>query len=162
MRDAIRSIQTDRIPMRVLRATLASLGFGRKYAPYEDAERWTAPTGLSVTIQAAKNGAKFARDSHKIGNVEVFEIPPGATVDGRHLKLSPTELSILTRLAGARRFVTLGELSRSVKSGSAVSLRGLTVHVFALRRKLRAGGASATITTKRTLGYLLSEAKPGR
>ena len=143
--------------MRVLRATLASLGFGRKNDPYDDAERWTAPTGLSVTIQATINGAKPARDSHKIGNVEVFEVPPGATIDGKYLKLSPTELSILMRLAGARRFVTLGELSRSVKTGSAVSLRGLTVHVFALRRKLKASGASAAITTKRTLGYLLSE-----
>jgi DNA-binding response OmpR family regulator len=157
MRDVIRSIQPDRIPMRVLRATLASLGFGRKNESYEDAERWTAPTGLSVTIQSAKNGARAARGSHKIGNVEVFEVPPGATVDGMFLKLSPTELSILSKLASARRFVSLLELSRSVKSGSAVSLRGLTVHVFALRRKLKASGASAAITTKRTLGYLLSD-----
>ena len=147
--------------MRVLRATLASLGFGRKSEAFDDAERWTAPTGLSVTIQPQKNGAQPARTSHRIGNVEVFEVPPGATVDGRHLKLSPTELSILLRLARARRhFVALQELSRSVKAGSALSLRGLTVHVFALRRKLQSNGASAAITTKRTLGYRLAEMNP--
>jgi DNA-binding response OmpR family regulator len=159
MRDAIRSIQSDRIPMRVLRATLASLGFGKKNEAYDDAERWTAPTGLSVTIQPAKNDVLTSRALHKIGNVQVFELPPGATVDGRFLKLSPMELSILLRLARTHhRFVTLVELSRSVRTGAAVSLRALTVHVFELRRKLAVSGASATITTRRTLGYMLSDA----
>ena len=111
MRDAIRSIQSDRIPMRVLRATLASLGFGKKNEAYDDAELWTGPTGLSVTIQPAENDVLTSRASHKIGNVHVFELPPGATVDGRFLKLSPTELSILLKLARAhRQFVTLVEL----------------------------------------------------
>ena len=159
MRDAIRSIQSDQVPMRVLRATLASLGFGKKSDAYDDAERWTAPTGrLSVTIQATRTHAQTVRASHQIGNVQVFELPPGATVDGKFLRLSPTELSILSRLARAQRqFISLKELSRSVKVGSAVSLRALTVHVFELRRKLALSGASARVTTKRTLGYKFSE-----
>jgi DNA-binding response OmpR family regulator len=159
MRDAIRSIQSDRYPMRVLRATLASLGFGMKSEAYDGVERWTAPTGLiSLTIQATNNGAHATRVVHSIGNIQVFEVPPGATVDGRVLKLTPTELSILVRLARARRrFVTLAELSRSIKTGAAISLRALTVHVFELRRKLALSGANARVTTRRTSGYLLSE-----
>jgi DNA-binding response OmpR family regulator len=145
--------------MRVLRATLASLGFGIKSGAYDDAERWTAPTGLiSVTIQSTNNGTHATRIAHTIGNVQVFEVPPGATVDGRFLKLSPTELSILVRLARAkRRFVTLAELSRTIKTGAAVSLRTLSVHVFELRRKLALSGASAQVMTRRTSGYMLSE-----
>jgi DNA-binding response OmpR family regulator len=156
MRDAIQSIQSEKIPMRVLRATLASLGFGKKSQAFDDAEQWTAPTGLSVTIQATQNVTQNARTSHKIGNLQVFDVPPGATVDGNFLRLSPTELAILLRLARARRrFVTLLELSRSVKTGAAISLRALTVHIFELRRKLALSGASAKVTTKRTLGYIL-------
>jgi hypothetical protein len=165
MRDPIRALQSEKIPIRVLRATLASLGFGKKYDAYDDAERWTAPTGrLSVTIHATRNVAPMLRSSHRIGNLQVFELPPGATVESRYLKLSPTELSILLRLARAQRqYVSLVELSRSIKDGAAVSLRALTVHVFELRRKLRQGGASAQVTTKRTLGYVLSEiANPAR
>jgi DNA-binding response OmpR family regulator len=159
MRDAIRSVQSEKIPIRVLRATLASLGFGRKSEAFDDAERWTAPTGrLSVTIQATKNSTQAVRTSHAIGNLLVFALPPGATVDGRILKLSPTELSILLRLARAQRqFVTLTDLSRSVKAGTVVSLRALTVHVFELRRKLALSGANARVTTKRASGYMLAE-----
>lgn len=145
--------------MRILRATLANLGFGMKSDANDDAERWTAPTGrLSVTIQSTRTNRHAERSSHRVGNVHVFDLPPGATVDGRFLRLSPTELSILARLARAQRqYVTLRELSRSIKVGSAVSLRALTVHVFELRRKLALSGASARVTTKRTLGYKFSE-----
>lgn len=157
MREAIRS---DISPMRVLRATLASLGFGRKTNSFGNAEHWTAPLGqLSVTIHAATNGAPASRIFHRIGNLRVFELPPGATVDDRYVRLSPTELSILLKLARAReRFVSFAELSRQDDGGAAMTLGALSVHVFGLRRKLAENRASARVTTKRALGYKLSAA----
>jgi DNA-binding response OmpR family regulator len=137
---------------------LASLGYGKKSAAYDNAEQWTAPAGrVSVTIHAARNLSPTTRISHKIGNLQVFEMPPGATVDDRYMRLSPAELSILLRLARAQeQFVTLVELSKSVKAGGCMTLRALTVHVFGLRRKLAMNHASAEVTTKRPLGYKLS------
>jgi DNA-binding response OmpR family regulator len=144
--------------MRVLRATLASLGFGRKSTASDNAEHWTAPTGrVSVTIHASTLATALTRDAHRIGNVRIFEMPPGATVDDRFLRLSPAELSILVVLARSpQRFVPLLELSRSFDDGATLSLPALTVHVHALRRKLAMSNASARITTKRSVGYMLS------
>lgn len=144
--------------MRVLRATLASLGFGRRYAAADNAERWTAPTGrLSVTIHASNVETPLTRASHRVGNVQIFEMPPGATVDDRFLRLSPAELSILLALARSpQRFVRLVDLSRSFNADAALSLPALSVHVHSLRRKLATNCASARITTKRSVGYMLS------
>jgi DNA-binding response OmpR family regulator len=155
MRDVIRSRQS---PIGVLRETLASLGFGKKSAAHDSAEQWTAPTGwLSVTIQAARSGATPVRASHRMGNVQVFELPPGAMVGDRHLRLSPTEFSILLRLARAKgRLVGFAELSAPVNGGAPLSLRALNVHVHGLRCKLRLSSATARIMTSRALGYSLS------
>jgi DNA-binding response OmpR family regulator len=159
MRDAIRS---DRSPMGVLRATLASLGFGRKSNSFGNAEQWTAPIAkLSVTIHAAANGAPASRTFHRIGNLQVFELPPGATVDGRFFRLSPTEFSIILKLARAKeRFVSFAELSQSDNGGAGLTLGALSVHVYGLRRKLTVNHADARVTTKRALGYKLSAAGP--
>ncbi|HKW44420.1 MAG TPA: winged helix-turn-helix domain-containing protein [Candidatus Eremiobacteraceae bacterium] len=157
MRDAIRSIEPDKVSMRVLRATLASLGFGKKSSEHGDFEQWTAPAGISVTIHA--HGAPAARTSHTIGNLQVFDLPPGATVEGRYLRLSPAELAIVLVLARAKSdYVTLIDLSKAVKIGAPMSLRALTVHVFELRRKLAQSHSNAEVTTKRSLGYKLSAA----
>jgi DNA-binding response OmpR family regulator len=158
MRDAMHTNQSGRFPVRVLRATLASLGFGRKSAASDSAEHWTAPTGrLSVTIHASNRATPAARAAHRIGNVQIYEMPPGATVDDRFLRLSPAELSILVVLARSQqRFVPLLDLSRSFDAGAALSLPALSVHVHALRRKLAKCNASARITTKRSVGYMLS------
>jgi DNA-binding response OmpR family regulator len=144
--------------MRVLRATLASLGFGRKSTAFDNAEHWTAPTGrLSVTIYSSTRPTPLTHAAHQIGNVQIFELPPGATVGDRFLRLSPAELSILVVLARSpQRFVPLLELSKSFDAGATLSLQALTVHVHALRRKLAMSNASARITTKRSVGYMLS------
>jgi len=162
MRDPM---HTETSPIDVLRTTLADLGFGKKNGVHTSAEQWMAPSGrFSVTIHAGKRSAPAPRISHTIGNLQIFELPPGATVDDRHVRLSPAEISILVVLAQAQeRFVSLIDLSRSVNAGAAMSLRALTVHVHGLRRKLTETGASARIATKRTLGYRLSTAdQPGR
>jgi len=158
MRDAMQPNRTGSFPMRILRATLTSLGFGRKHAASDNAERWTAPTGrLSVTIHASSLETPSTRASHRVGNVQIFEMPPGATVDDRFLRLSPAELSILLALARSQhRFVPLVDLSQSFNAGAALSLPALSVHVHSLRRKLAMYSASARITTKRSVGYMLS------
>ena len=159
MRDPI---QPDVSPIDVLRTTLAILGFGKKNGVHENAEHWTAPRGrCSVTIHAGTLGAPAPRNAHRIGDLKIFELPPGATVDDRYVPLSPAELSIVVALARAGgRYVTLTELSKSVGAGAAMSLRALTVHVHGIRRKLAQYHASARIETKRTLGYALTADGP--
>src|SRR5450755_233850 len=149
MRDVMRAGTS---PIEVLRTTLATLGFGKKNGVHENAEQWTAPSGrCSVTIHAGMNSVPAPRNSHLIGNLKIFELPPGATVDGRYVRLSPAEISILVVLARARdRHVSLIELSNTVNAGAAMSLRALTVHVHGLRRKLAENRSSARIATKRT------------
>ena len=128
MRDPIR---TGTSPIDVLRTTLATLGFGKNNGVQENAERWTAPSGrCSVTIHAGLSDGPAPRNSHRIGNLKIFELPPGATVDDRYVRLSPAEISILVVLAREpERYVTLIDLSKSVNAGAAMSLRALTVHV---------------------------------
>jgi DNA-binding response OmpR family regulator len=162
MRDPMR---TGTSPIDVLRTTLATLGFGKENGVRENAEQWTAPGGrCSVTIHAGPNSAPAPRNSHRIGNLKIFELPPGATVDDRYVRLSPAEISILVVLARAqKRYVRLIDLSNSVNAGAAMSLRALTVHVHGLRRKLAENRSSARIATKRTLGYMLTtDEEPNR
>lgn len=164
MREAVRSKRSDSSPVGELRATLAGLGFGKKSTAYESAEQWTTPSGrLSVTIFPANTCIPAERISHRIGNLHVFELPPGATIDERFVRLSPTELSILLRLARAQQhFVDFPEVARSCKVGKALSLGALSVHVHGLRRKLAAHRASALITTKRASGYMLAAVESDR
>jgi DNA-binding response OmpR family regulator len=162
MRDPMR---TDTSPIDVLRTTLTGLGFGKKNGVHKSAEQWTAPSGrFSVTIHAGISSAPAPRISHTIGNLQIFELPPGATVGDRHVRLSPAEISILVVVAQAQGgFVSLIDLSRNVNAGAAMSLRALTVHMHGLRRKLAESGSSARIATKRTLGYRLStDEQPNR
>ena len=142
----------------MLRATLAGLGFGKKSAAHENAEQWTTPSGrLSVTIVPANSRTPAAPVARHIGNLRVFELPPGATVDNRYMRLSPTELSILLTLARAdHQFVNFSEVARSGKAGKTLSFGALSVHVHGLRRKLVAYRATAQIITKRASGYLLT------
>jgi DNA-binding response OmpR family regulator len=158
MREAVRSRRSDNSPVGVLRETLAGLGFGKQRAAIANAEQWTTPSGrLSVTIAPANNCTPAEQVVHHIGNLRVFELPPGATVDDRHLRLSPTELTILLTLARAQRqFVDFPEAARSGKAGKTLSLGALSVHVHGLRRKLAAQRASALIATKRASGYVLT------
>ena len=154
----MQSNQSGKFPVRVLRATLAGLGFGRKSAASDNAEHWTAPTGrLSVTIHASTRATALNRAAHRIGNVHVYEMPPGATVDDRYLRLSPAELSILVVLARSpHRVVPLIELSKYFNAGATLSLPALSVHVHALRHKLAMSNATVRISTKRSVGYMIS------
>jgi DNA-binding response OmpR family regulator len=164
MREAIRKRRSDRSPVGVLRATLAGLGFGMESAAQANAEQWTTPSGrLSVTIVPSNSFTPAEQVAHHIGNLRVFELPPGATVDNRFMRLSPTELSILLTLARAQRhFVDFPEVARSGKAGRTLSLGALSVHVHGLRRKLAAHRASARITTRRASGYMLTAADDDR
>jgi len=155
MRDANR---LRGLPIVELRATLARLGFGKKTTGSDNAEQWTARAGrLSVTIHTTKAGLPAALAPHIIGNLRVFELPPGATVDEKPVRLSRTEFSILLGLARAQQeFVQLDELSRFVREGRGISLGALAVHVYGLRRKLAVNRANVTLITKRTLGYKLA------
>lgn len=158
MREAVRRRRSDSSPVGVLRATLAGLGFGKKSAAHANAEQWTTPSGrLSVTIVPANSRTPAEPLAHVIGNLRVFELPPGATVDNRYMRLSPTELSILLTLARAQeQFVSFSEVARSGKAGKTLSFGAMSVHVHGLRRKLSAHRASAQIITKRASGYLLT------
>jgi len=158
MREAVRSRRSDNSPVGVLRATLAGLGFGKKSGAHTNAEQWTMPSGrLSVTIVPANSSTPAEHVAHHIGNLQVFELPPGATIDDRYMRLSPTELSILLTLARAQQqFVGFRKVARSGKAGKALSLGALSVHVHGLRRKLAAHRATALITTKRASGYMLT------
>ncbi len=157
MREAVRSRRSDSSPVGVLRATLAGLGFGKQGAAQANAEQWTTPSGrLSVTIVPTNSCVPAEQVAHHIGNLHVFELPPGATVDNRFMRLSPTELSILLTLARAQRqFVDFPKVARCGKAGRTLSLGALSVHVHGLRRKLAAHRASALIATKRSAGYML-------
>jgi DNA-binding response OmpR family regulator len=148
----------------VLRATLAGLGFGKNSAAHSNAEQWTTPSGrLSVTIVPANSCTPAEQVVHHIGNLRVFELPPGATVGNRHMRLSPTELSILLTLARAQRqFVEFPKVARSRKAGRTLSLGALSVHVHGLRRKLAAHRANAVITSRRAFGYMLTAADDDR
>jgi DNA-binding response OmpR family regulator len=158
MREEVPSRRSESSPVGELRATLAGLGFGKRSAAHSDAEQWTTPSGrLSVTIVPASNCMPAEQVVHHIGNLRVFELPPGATVEDRHMRLSPTELSILLSLARAQQqFVDFPAVARSRRAGKALSLGALRVHVHGLRRKLDAHRARALIATKRASGYLLT------
>ncbi len=86
--------------------------------------------------------------------IDFVDGPTGhhARVDGRELRLTPTELRLLQALCShPGRVFSRGELVELAMPGTIVLERTVDVHVRALRRKL--GASARQIETVRYEGY---------
>lgn len=92
-----------------------------------------------------------------VGNTQISELrhlPGIALVDGKKVRLSPTEERIFKALL-AKRGQTVSEKELSSTLGaSPATTNVLQVHIYRLRRKLFANGASL-IRAERGVGYRL-------
>jgi DNA-binding response OmpR family regulator len=158
MHDVSRHNQTT---LSRLRATLASLGFGMLRRVDNDVEQWNSATHkLSVTIQRAELFARALRVTHDVGNLRVFELPPGATVSDQNVRFSPTEYSILLGLIKAQdQYLTHVELTMVADQSMSKTATALTVHIHNMRRKLALKRANVRIETKRNRGYKLTASR---
>ena len=86
------------------------------------------------------------------------------TSDGRHVPLTPSELTLLeTLLRRPDRVFTHDQLIERVYPAERdVTRNALEAHVSTLRRKLRSAGVSSLIETRRGFGYLVSSVADGR
>ena len=95
---------------------------------------------------------------HVIGDLRLDLLRHEAFVDGREVKLTPTELRLLSLLAGEDRAFTRREILEHVWQTSFVpEERSCDVHVANLRRKIETDPASPTrLLTVRGVGYRLA------
>jgi DNA-binding response OmpR family regulator len=98
-------------------------------------------------------------EARRVANVTIYPHLAAVTVDGIPIAVSPKEFALVRTLfeqSGAvvtheRCFEALGTTAGSN------SARLLRVYVFAVRRKLRAAGATTVIASLRGRGYVVRE-----
>jgi two-component system response regulator RegX3 len=95
---------------------------------------------------------------HQIGDLRLDLLRHQAFVDGREVKLTPTELRLLSLLANEDRAYTRREILEHVWETTFVpEERSCDVHVANLRRKIETDPASPTrLVTVRGVGYRLA------
>jgi DNA-binding response OmpR family regulator len=92
----------------------------------------------------------------RLGNVELSPTRHDVAVDGQILALTHVEFGLLAAMLDRPRWVmTRGQLIDRLYTDDRLPAleRTVDVHVFRLREKLRAAGASAVIVTIRGVGY---------
>lgn len=96
----------------------------------------------------------WQQERNTVGPLEIDLATHEITVDGKPLKLTVTEFTILYQLASQPgRTLTREQLLRAL--GSVVVARNIDVHVRAIRKKL--GARRRLIETVRGVGYRLAE-----
>ncbi|MCX4578592.1 response regulator transcription factor [Streptomyces sp. NBC_01571] len=115
------------------------------------------PTELAARLRAAlRRGGSLP--SATTGDVVLDPVGHGLTVRGNRVALTPTEFRLLAALmAGSGDIVRRRELIRAAwPEGAQVSDNTLDQYLTRLRRKLRDGGSTLTVTTARGIGHRLS------
>jgi two-component system response regulator RegX3 len=99
-----------------------------------------------------------APHEHLVGDLRLDLLRHEAFVDGKEVKLTPTELRLLSLLAGEDRAFTRREILEHVWQTTFVpEERSCDVHVANLRRKIEDDPASPTrLLTVRGVGYRLA------
>lgn len=107
---------------------------------------------------------RYGRKSSKVavGGIEIDLTAHMATRDGRALDLTAREYMLLEYLALRQgQIVTRAEIEAHIYSDSAeVMSNAVDSAVCNLRKKISGSDSSATIQTKRGLGYVLQESGP--
>ncbi|MEU0033073.1 response regulator transcription factor [Streptomyces sp. NPDC006333] len=114
-------------------------------------------TELAARLRAAlRRGGSLP--SATAGDVVLDPVGHGLTVRGHRVALTPTEFRLLAALmAGSGDIVRRRELIRAAwPEGAQVSDNTLDQYLTRLRRKLRDGGSTLTVTTARGIGHRLS------
>ncbi|WP_393076118.1 response regulator transcription factor [Streptomyces sp. LN704] len=116
---------------------------------------------LAARLRAAlKRGGSHGGTlpSPTAGDVVLDPVRHGLTVRGTRVALTPTEFRLLAALmAGSGDIVRRRELIRAGwPEGAQVSDNTLDQYLTRLRRKLRDGGSTLTVTTARGIGHRLS------
>jgi DNA-binding response OmpR family regulator len=111
---------------------------------------------LSTTHELRR--AMDASDCLRFGNLTIERSRSRATVDGRLLRLTPTEYWLLLALARrADQVVSRDELAQAVLGSRAARGQPLTMHIARLRARLAdANPGAPTIEAVRGVGYRLS------
>jgi DNA-binding response OmpR family regulator len=114
-----------------------------------------------VKATLRRSGPELARQSLRVGELEVERARRQVRWAGAELNLSPREFAVLDVLAGrAGAVVTKDELLRAVWGDEQAATRNaVEVYVGYLRRKLDAVGAGDLLRTVRGHGYLVSTAE---
>ncbi|MFG2475929.1 response regulator transcription factor [Streptomyces fagopyri] len=114
-------------------------------------------TELAARLRAAlRRGGSLP--STTTGDIVLDPVGHGLTVQGTRIALTPTEFRLLAALmAGSGDIVRRRELIRAAwPEGAQVSDNTLDQYLTRLRRKLRDGGSTLTVTTARGIGHRLS------
>ncbi|MEU1527945.1 response regulator transcription factor [Streptomyces fagopyri] len=114
-------------------------------------------TELAARLRAAlRRGGSLP--SATTGDIVLDPVGHGLTVHGTRVALTPTEFRLLAALmAASGDIVRRRELIRAAwPDGAQVSDNTLDQYLTRLRRKLRDGGSTLTVTTARGIGHRLS------
>jgi len=103
-------------------------------------------------------------EARRVANVTIYPHLAAVTVDGFPIAVSPKEFALVRTLFELPGVVATHEqcfaaLGTTAGSNSARLLR---VYIFAVRRKLRAAGATTVLASVRGRGYVVRELRTRR
>ncbi len=98
-------------------------------------------------------------EARRVANVTLYPHLAAVTVDGNPMAVSPKEFALVRTLFEVPGVVVTHERCFAALGATAGSnsARLLRVYIFAVRRKLRAAGATTVLASVRGRGYVVRE-----